>query len=403
MTQSGARVRDEHGEAHEAHEAHEAREAHETPEVEHAPLSLAASLRRFAPHLLALVFPLNALAFVLTGPHPWWVSLAFFVPIYGSVWIDKRSGSETRPPASQLASWPFDALLVVLCGLQLANVLFLARMMSQVESVLGFDTLAAMIVVGSSSGYSGIVVAHELIHRTKKRWRSLGRLLLASVVYEHFYTEHVRGHHVRVGTREDPATARFGETFNQFYLRTVPAQFRSAWRIEAARLAAPGAADMRWYDPRLLRSRVLHGVVVELGIAAALFWAFGVAALVAHLLQAFWASRALEVVNYFEHWGIERRSKRVLPADSWDTHSRFTYFALTGLSRHADHHAFASRPYEQLRVWQQSPKLPAGYLAMFPLVLMRNRRFQRLMTVELKRRRLGPFAAQDATPEGSEA
>ena len=79
---------------------------------------------------------------------------------------------------------------------------------------------------------------------------------------------------------------------------------------------------------------------------------------------------------------------------SWDTDSAFTYYALTGLSRHADHHAFASRPYQQLRLWEQSPKLPRGYLAMFWLVLGRNQRFQKLMTAELKRRGLGPFATE---------
>jgi len=250
-----------------------------------------------------------------------------------------------------------------------------------------------MLIVGSSSGYSGIVVAHELIHRPSRGWQTLGRLLLCTVMYEHFYTEHVRGHHVRIGTLEDPATARFGESFKQFYVRTVPAQFRSAWRLETTRLGDP---DMKWYDPRILKSRVLHGIVAECGIACALYAFFGPAALVLHLMQAWWATRALEVVNYFEHWGLSRAGKRVMPMHSWDTHSRFTYFALTGLSRHADHHAFASRPYEQLRVWQESPKLPSGYLGMFPLVLVRNKRFQRLMTEELRRKRLGPFAEADA-------
>jgi alkane 1-monooxygenase len=363
----------------------------EVPEVDTGPISLGRSLARFAPHLLALVFPLNALAFVLTGPHPWWLALLFAVPIYLAVVLDGRSGQETRPPAAQIASWPFDLLLIVLSALQVANVVLLARMIGQTGAVFSFETLMAMVIVGSASGYSGIVVAHELIHRPSKLWQSLGRLLLASVIYEHFFTEHVRGHHVRVGTPEDPATARFGESFVKFYARTVPAQFRSAWRLEAARL---GDADMAWYHPRMLRSRVLHGVLLELGIAAALCALFGAGALIAHIMQAVWASRALEVVNYFEHWGITRTSRRVLPRDSWDTHSRFTYFALTGLSRHADHHAFASRPYEQLRVWEQSPKLPRGYLAMFPLVLMRNQRFQRLMTAELERRKLGPFAEQ---------
>lgn len=363
----------------------------EKPLVDTRPMSLAHSLARFAPHLLALGFPLNALAFLLTGPHHWWVALLFTVPIYASAWIDAHSGKETRPPATRIASWPFDLLLIVLTALQLANVWLLARMMSQTSTVISFESFMAMVVVGSSSAYSGIVVAHELIHRPSKPWQYLGRLLLATVIYEHFFTEHVRGHHARVGTQEDPATARFGEKFNAFYLRTVPAQFRSAWRLEAARLGDPA---MRWRDPRTLRNRVLHGVVFELGLAAALFAVFGAAALIAHVMQALWASRALEVVNYFEHWGIERRNRRVLPADSWDTHSRLTYFALTGLSRHADHHAFASRPYEQLRVWEQSPKLPTGYLAMFFLVLARNDRFQKLMTAELERRKLGPFTQE---------
>jgi alkane 1-monooxygenase len=170
----------------------------------------------------------------------------------------------------------------------------------------------------------------------------------------------------------------------------VPAQFRSAWRLETARL---GDVDMPWYDPRLLKSRVLHGVIAQVGLSGFIYVYAGGAALIVFLLQAWWASRALEVVNYFEHWGITRATVRVLPQHSWDTHSRFTYYALTGLSRHADHHAFASRPYQQLRVWEQSPKLPRGYLAMFPLVLLRNRQFQKLMTAELERKQMGPFAA----------
>jgi alkane 1-monooxygenase len=86
----------------------------------------------------------------------------------------------------------------------------------------------------------------------------------------------------------------------------------------------------------------------------------------------------------------------VEPVDSWDTESWFTLYTLVGLSRHADHHAFAARPYPQLRHWQESPKLPSGYFGMVPLVLARNRRFQRLMTAELRRRKLGPFAEEGA-------
>jgi hypothetical protein len=40
---------------------------------------------------------------------------------------------------------------------------------------------------------------------------------------------------------------------------------------------------------------------------------------------------------------------------------------------------------------EESPKLPHGYYAMVALAQLRNRRFQELMTAELRRKKLGPF------------
>ncbi len=170
-------------------------------------------------------------------------------------------------------------------------------------------------------------------------------------------------------------------------------QFRSAWRLEARRL---GDENMRWRDPRLLRSRVLHGLVLEWSLAFAIAALFGWGAFALWLGQAFAAVRLLECVNFFEHWGLARRGPRVSPVDSWDTTSWFTLYTLVGLSRHADHHAFAARPYQQLRHQDESPKLPAGYFGMVVLALAMPRRFEKLMTAELERRRLGPFATGDA-------
>jgi hypothetical protein len=219
-------------------------------------------------------------------------------------------------------------------------------------------------------------------------------LLLCTVLYEHFYTEHLRGHHVRVGTPEDPATAKFGEAYESFFRRTVPAQFRSAWRLEARRL---GDERMRLFDARMLRNRILHGIAVGWGLAFAVWAFFGFAAFFVYLLQAFMAVRLLEAVNYFEHWGLQRRSSRVRPMDSWDTHSWFTYYGLVGLSRHADHHAWPSRPYEQLRVWDEAPLLPAGYVGSVDMVMGRNDEFRHRATLELAERRLGPFDPEAAS------
>src|SRR5262249_58228997 len=131
----------------------------------------------------------------------------------------------------------------------------------------GMDACVAYLLVGVNSGSSAIVVAHELIHRRERHFQWLGRLLLCTVLYEHFFTEHVRGHRVRVGTADDPATARFGEEYRGFLFRTVPAQLVSAWRLEAKRLQA---TDLPWWHPRLLlRSRVAHGLAVQRALALA--------------------------------------------------------------------------------------------------------------------------------------
>jgi alkane 1-monooxygenase len=263
--------------------------------------------------------------------------------------------------------------------------------------VLLANLLAMHHVSGVCAGYSGIVVAHELVHRRNRFQFFLGRLLLMFVWYEHFATEHVRGHHPRIGTPKDPATARFGETFQNFFFRTVPAQFRSAWKLEKVRLGRP---DMRWYDPSMLRSRVVQGVLAQLLITAGYFVVFGWIAAVFFVLQARMAILLLEVVNYVEHWGLTRIGRTVTPLDSWDTDNWFTLHTLVGLSRHSDHHARASRPYQLLRRFEQSPKMPAGYYGTVVMALVRNSRYQELATEELARKKLGPFR-EPSLPDAS--
>jgi alkane 1-monooxygenase len=153
---------------------------------------------------------------------------------------------------------------------------------------------------------------------------------------------------------------------------------------------------MRWSDPRLLRSRVVHGLVLEWGLAFGVAALFGWGAFALWIGQALIAVRLLECVNFFEHWGLARRGPRVAAVDSWDTTSWFTLYTLVGLSRHADHHTHAARPYPQLRHCDESPKLPGGYFAMVLLALAMPGRFEARMTAELKRRQLGPFAPGSA-------
>jgi alkane 1-monooxygenase len=321
-----------------------------------------------------------ALVFVATGPHRWWVALLMLPGPIALVLIDRLSGRTHAPPATR-SSAAYDALLVFHALLHFAIVgLYLRIAVLAGPSV---DLVIGGILVGHNTGWSALIVAHELVHRRSAAMRALGRALLCTTFYDHFAVEHVRGHHVRVGTPDDPATARFDETLSEFKRRTIPAQFRSAWALEQKRLAGRS----------VLGNRVLHGVLIEVALTAGIALVLGPWALAAWLYQAFEAINLLEAVNYLEHWGLQRAAGRVTPMHSWDTDSAFTTWALIGLARHADHHANPSRPYPCLRENDESPKLPYGYPLMIFLAVVANDRFRALMTEELRRRRLGPFAA----------
>lgn len=215
-----------------------------------------------------------------------------------------------------------------------------------------------------------IGVAHELMHRDTWLERRLADLGMISVSYPHFCVEHVYGHHRNVGTREDPATARLGESLYAFLPRTLVGSLRSAWGIEARRLARAGRPA---WGPG---NRVLAGWAVwAVTVGGIGLWlgAWGVAAFLA---QGAIAVLLLETVNYVEHYGLEReigpdgRPVRVAPRHSWNSSHAVANALILNLSRHSDHHAHPGRRYPDLRHLDDVPQLPASYPAMMILAAL---------------------------------
>lgn len=345
---------------------------------------LPTALRRYALHAMAFVMPLYPLLWGLTGPHE--QPRMWIVPLLLAIAVDFVARPERRQPEA-VPAWPFDAVLYGLAAVQLANVALYLRVVAEV-GLFSHDGWVGFVLVGASSGYSAIVVSHELIHRPQARFRQLGRLLLCTVLYEHFATEHIRGHHKRIGTEDDPATARYGERLWPFVFRTIPGQLASAWELETKRL---GDADMGLLDRRQLHNRVLQGLVVEWGAVGVLIAAFGPEVGAAFVAQAALAVLLLETVNYIEHWGLQRAERRVTTVDSWDAEGWFTYYTLVGLSRHADHHAHAARPYQDLRWFEESPKMPWGYWATGVTAIFANPIVRKRLDAELQAKGLGPY------------
>ncbi len=329
----------------------------------------------------ALLIPLTCLGFLLSAPHSAGEAWLWLVPMLGPVAADYfglKAGRQVKVTrhAPGLAWLP-----VVLAGLFLGTswLLLIQSQAWRLDSLRGLaDTLAALVVVKflfGSNAAIGVIAAHELIHRPSAWLRAVGRLVLVLCCYEHFYTEHLRGHHRRAGSLEDPATARLGESYREFWKRTVVAQFKSAWRLECQRLGLNFQLSWRW-----LHHRVLQGVIAELGLLVAIGWGFGWLPLVAFSLQALMAVRNLEAINYVQHWG--------LTPVPWRTDTWCSTYLLLGLACHAHHHRRPNVPYYRLRESSGAPVLPCGYFALMFMVTYANRAFQQAAIAELKRLRL---------------
>ncbi|WP_433732876.1 alkane 1-monooxygenase [Nocardia sp. CA-129566] len=231
------------------------------------------------------------------------------------------------------------------------------------------DKLGLAVTLGVVSGI-GINAAHELGHRVERLERWLAKIALAQSGYGHFFVEHNRGHHVRVATPEDPASARFGESLWEFLPRTVLGGFRSALALERERLSRKGK---RWF---CLDNNLLQAWSMSVALFGTLIVAFGPMVIPFVLLQALIGAMLLETVNYVEHYGLLRQRGRngnyvrCSPRDSWNSDRLVTNVFLFHLQRHSDHHANPGRRYQTLRSSEQAPQLPAGYASMILLAII---------------------------------
>ncbi|QZT60852.1 MULTISPECIES: alkane 1-monooxygenase [Mycobacteriaceae] len=220
-------------------------------------------------------------------------------------------------------------------------------------------------------GGVAINTAHELGHKRDSLERWLSKIALAQVCYGHFYIEHNRGHHVRVATPEDPASARFGESFWAFLPRTVIGSAKSAVALEAARIRRTGKSP--WNPTTWLGNDVINALLMSVVFWAVMLAIFGPALIPLIVFQALYGPSLLESVNYLEHYGLLRqklpdgRYERCAPHHSWNSDHLATNLFLYHLQRHSDHHANPTRRYQILRSMDGTPTLPAGYGALIAL------------------------------------
>ncbi|NEV93427.1 alkane 1-monooxygenase [Psychroflexus sp. YR1-1] len=221
--------------------------------------------------------------------------------------------------------------------------------------------LGLVISTGIVLGSNGINVAHELGHRDDWWSQLAAKLLLLPSFYTHFTLEHNFGHHAKVSTPEDPATAKLNQSVFSFWFTSSIRQYQSAWRLQKQMLTAK---NRKFWS---LKNSMLINSVLQLAYISVLFIVFSWTTALLAIAMGVLGFLLLESINYIEHYGLlrkQRESGRYYPVKeihSWNSNHLLGRILLYELTRHSDHHYRASKNYQLLEYYSTSPELPYGY------------------------------------------
>lgn len=335
-------------------------------------------------YLVCFILPVSTLLFLTNGPYHFYEALLWLLPFASILLLDWLNPKLALPQENNQHSPFYDGLLYALFFLQLVNVTLMLYYVNRLSWQSTNDILISVVnlialrfLVATSSGTSGIVVAHELIHRPQAFMQLMGRILLCSVCYEHFLITHKRGHHVNLGMPDDIATARLGENFKTYWHRVYLGYLRYAWQSEQERLSIESSLMC------LLKNQVLQGLLIEFILVISIIILFGWLAAFMFLYQALAAVRILEAVNYFQHWGLE--DGRFGKTYGWVTNSWLSRYLLIGLSNHIGHHQDENKRFYEVCYSEAGPKMPYGYLVMNLWIKLDNPSYQKMALRELQR------------------
>ncbi len=325
----------------------------------------------------ALVWAFNQLGWQAVSPVWWWIGPILVYVLLPS--LDLFFGPDGQNPPDEVMQQLENDRYYRYCTyayipFQLVSMVFACYLWTASNlSWLGIDgglgvisKIGLALSIGTMGGV-GINTAHELGHKKDELERWLSKITLAQTAYGHFYIEHNRGHHVRVATPEDPASARFGESFWTFLPRSAWGSLRSSWELEKTRLHRMDKG------PWTIRNDILNAWLMTVILWGALIAIFGPTILPYLIVQAVYGFALLETVNYLEHYGLLRqrtesgRYERCTPVHSWNSDHIVTNIFLYHLQRHSDHHANPTRRYQTLRSVDGAPNLPSGYASMITL------------------------------------
>jgi len=309
------------------------------------------------------------LALIGASQGGWWLAL---LPLYGwgmfsvlDAIIGLNLDNADLETTEDDLFW-YRVITMIWFPLQFILVFGMIAYATRADHLSGGEQVALFFGVGVISGTVGINYSHELMHQKNKLERWFGDLLLASVLYSHFRSEHLLTHHRYVATPKDPVTARYNEGFHRFFPRVLRQSIASAWEAEKAMLARKGLPATDPGNP------FYRYAALQAGMLLLAFLIGGWVGLGLFVFQAYIAIWQLELANYIEHYGLTRKYlgdgkyEHVQPRHSWNAAHKASNWLLINLQRHSDHHYKPDRRFPLLQNYteDEAPQLPYGYPVM---------------------------------------
>lgn len=315
-----------------------------------------------AKYLMAFSVPISVLLSIYLKELFSYTSVIYvflFVPVVELFLPTNLSTFSEQETKSRLKDRFFDWLLYLNVPI-VYLILFFGLYSFANYDIKPYEYLGFILSLGILLATNAVNVAHELGHRKNTFDVFITRLLLLPCLYMHFTMEHNYGHHKNVATELDPASAKKGQNLYHFWITSVFGQYKNAWKIQM-KLLKNKRASFFSLENKLLFFLFYQGLY----LITIYFW-LGEGALLLAFLAGVISFLFLETINYIEHYGLRRKKvgkkyERVQNTHSWNSDHIMGRIILYELTRHSDHHYRASKKYQVLESFQDSPRLPFGY------------------------------------------
>lgn len=190
--------------------------------------------------------------------------------------------------------------------------------------------------------------AHELIHKSARLPRFLGKLVYCTLLFGHHTTAHPAIHHRYVATALDPNSPAPGQSLYSFLRQAWGGSFAKGLGVENARLAQNGHSSYSLRNPYW--GYCLWSIA---SLTFAFLLAGGTGVLI-HIGISCLATAQLLSSDYVQHYGLRRERlengtyEAVGPQHSWNAPSTLSSRMMLNAPLHSEHHMRPSTSFQLL-------------------------------------------------------